>query len=54
MDIITFASPTVDCVFKKLFGEIEASMTSTMTDNNKSLLKKLLMERFNNLNTHRE
>ncbi len=37
----------------KMISKVETSMTSTMTENNKSLLEKLLVECFNNLNTHR-
>jgi DNA-binding MarR family transcriptional regulator len=35
----------------KIIYTIEASMTATMTENNKALLEKLLIECFNNLNT---
>ncbi len=34
----------------KIILNVEASMTSTMTENNKTLLEKLLIECFNNLN----
>ena len=37
----------------KMISKVETSMTATMTANNKSLLEKLLIECFNNLNTNR-
>ncbi len=37
----------------KIIGRVEASMTCSMTENNRSLLEKLLIECFNNLNTNR-
>jgi len=37
----------------KMISKAEASMTATMTDDNKVLLEKLLIECFNNLNTNR-
>lgn len=36
----------------KIIGKVEAGMTSTMTENNRFLLEKLLMECFNNLNAN--
>ena len=35
----------------KIISKVETSMTSTMTANNRSILEKLLIECFNNLNT---
>lgn len=37
----------------KIISKVESSMTCTMSENNKSLLEKLLIECFNNLNTKR-
>ena len=36
-----------------IISKVEASMTSTITEDNKVLLEKLLLECFNNLNTNR-
>ena len=36
-----------------IISKVEASMTSTISENNRSLLEKLLVECFNNLNSNR-
>lgn len=37
----------------KIISQVEAKMTSTLTQNNKALLEKLLLECFNNLQIHK-